>query len=85
MTQILSFTIYKENSATLVRGLFDADGTPKEFTQSQKLKDIIQQSCKNSSRVIAEVNGEIIKGPHWGEILIKEGDTIELVSFVGGG
>lgn len=39
----------------------------------------------NPSRVVVEVNFEIVKRVHFDEYKIKEGDSIEIVNFVGGG
>jgi len=61
------------------------NGQDKEFSDSQNLNDIISQFCKDTQRVIAEVNGEIVRGPQWTDTEIKDGDAIELVNFVGGG
>ena len=61
------------------------NGKPKKLLPALNLKLIVEQFCKNKTPVIAELNGEIIKTPQWEEITLKEGDAIELVSFVGGG
>ena len=61
------------------------NGVEKEFTNGVYLKDIVTQVSQNNSRVIAEVNGRIIKSTDWPQTAISEGDAIELVSFVGGG
>jgi sulfur carrier protein len=61
------------------------NGTPKELPIPIGLEQLVGQFCKNPTHVIAEVNGEIIRSPQWPGRTIKEGDTIELVSFVGGG
>ena len=61
------------------------NGKKKEFKNSVTLLSIIQQSSKQPQYVIAEVNGKVIKSPLWTKTLIKNNDTIELVSFVGGG
>lgn len=37
-------------------------------------------------RIIAiERNGEIVPKSQYGEIILKDGDSVEVVSFVGGG
>lgn len=36
-------------------------------------------------RVAIELNKEIAKKTHWDRITLKEGDNIEIVTFVGGG
>ena len=61
------------------------NGKEKEFAQLKNLKDLVSQFCRDHHHVIAEVNGEIIKCPSWDQTTIKDGDTVELVNFVGGG
>lgn len=61
------------------------NGEEKVFTDSQNLNEIINQFCRDSSRIIAEVNGDIVRAQFWEDTTLKEGDRIELVSFVGGG
>ncbi len=61
------------------------NGREKEFSGNQSLQTIIQQIGQGNPRIIAEVNGDIIKSTRWNMTKIKDGDTIELVSFVGGG
>ncbi len=61
------------------------NGKEKELNSSLNLKEMIAQFRKDTRHVIAEVNGEIIRTPHWENTPIKKGDSIELVSLVGGG
>ena len=61
------------------------NGKLKEFSSAPDLKSVVEQFCKDKTLVIAELNGEIIKLPQWEETALKEGDVVELVSFVGGG
>lgn len=61
------------------------NGTEREFGEALSLNDIITHFCKENQRVIAELNGTIVKNPCWSDITIKDGDQLELVSFVGGG
>ena len=61
------------------------NGQPKDFPDVQNLKEIVRQSCQNSNPVIAEINGNIVKNFNWDQTIVKDGDIIELVSFVGGG
>jgi len=39
----------------------------------------------NENRVVVEVNLEIVKRDYFDRYKIKEGDSIEIVNFVGGG
>lgn len=61
------------------------NGQTREIGASQSLKDVVYRFCPNTVPVIAEVNGVIVKNPQWDMVMVKEGDTIELVNFVGGG
>jgi sulfur carrier protein len=61
------------------------NGKQKELATALNLHDVIGQFCKDTHPVIAELNGHIIKKPIWNQISIKDGDTVELVSMVGGG
>lgn len=61
------------------------NGKEREYQPSASLREIINKFCKNNQKIIAEVNGQIIKNPQWDQTPIKEGDQIELINFVGGG
>lgn len=38
-----------------------------------------------SDSLVVELNREIIKQPQWSGVQLQEGDSLELLSFVGGG
>ncbi len=61
------------------------NGQPQECAQSIRLKNIIEQFCRDQRFIIAEVNGTIVKNTQWEQRTLSDGDTIELVNFVGGG
>lgn len=61
------------------------NGKLNKFTENLSLAQLISEFCKNPKHVIAEVNESIIKTPLWETTQLKDGDSIELVSFVGGG
>jgi len=61
------------------------NGHNKTLTGSANLKTAIGNIVKDPSKVIAELNGKIIKKELWTSTSIKEGDKLELVAFVGGG
>ena len=61
------------------------NGQSRECAESARLKSIIEQFCQDTRHVIAEVNGAIVKNPQWSAHTLSDGDTIELVNFVGGG
>ncbi len=47
--------------------------------------ELLNELNINPSRVIVEVNLEIVKRDKYEEYKLKEGDCIEIVNFVGGG
>ncbi len=61
------------------------NGQKKEILPPQNLREVVGRFSPSSAVLIAEVNGTIIKKNQWDEIHVNDGDTIELVSFVGGG
>ncbi len=61
------------------------NGQEKECADAVSLKNIIEQFCKDSRCVVAEVNGTVVKSPQWAQKILSAGDTVELVNFVGGG
>ena len=61
------------------------NGLEKEFQPNLNLKEIIAEFSKTRLKIIAEVNGQIIRSHQWEQIRLKDGDLVELVSFVGGG
>ncbi|MBF0570908.1 MAG: sulfur carrier protein ThiS [Candidatus Omnitrophica bacterium] len=61
------------------------NGTSRQLNSTRNLSDIVSAYCKQSRHVIAELNGCIIPPEQWGQTSLKDGDTLELVTFVGGG
>ena len=54
-----------------------ADGkTVVEYLESENYK---------MERIVVEINGNIIPKSTYAETILKDGDTVEVVSFVGGG
>ena len=39
----------------------------------------------DEKRVAVELNGDIVPKPRYGDTVFKDGDSVEVVSFVGGG
>ena len=57
----------------------------KKESQSRTLMDLVLEQDFDPDSLIAEVNFEVIRQETWQDVSIKEGDNIELLSFVGGG
>lgn len=61
------------------------NGGQKELAGQMTLTSLINNFCKNPRYVIAELNGVIVKKNGWDDSTLKDGDSVELVNFVGGG
>jgi len=59
----------------------------KEYAFSLELTgaDLLRELQITPSTVVVELNGQIVKREEFLERLIKEGDSLELVTIVGGG
>ncbi|MCR5110047.1 MAG: sulfur carrier protein ThiS [Ruminococcus sp.] len=47
--------------------------------------ELLEKLDTSSQRVAVEVNGEIVPRATYGEAVLKDGDSVEVVRFVGGG
>ena len=54
-------------------------------SKTQTLMDLVLEQDFDPDSLVAEVNFEVIRQKTWQDVSIKEGDNIELLSFVGGG
>ncbi len=61
------------------------NGQEKQLLNPINLAQLIKNSCQDPNHVIAEVNGKIVKAETWKSFSLKNNDSIELVTFVGGG
>ncbi len=58
----------------------------KDFeTSSPTLMALVSEKGFNPESLVAEVNFAVVKQDEWEQVQIKDGDNIELLSFVGGG
>ena len=60
---------------------FPDPASPTKFT----LADLIESLAMKSDRVAVELNRDIVPRDRWPATLLKEGDNLEIVHFVGGG
>ena len=63
------------------------NGTEKSFPETlpSTLGELLEQMNVNAATVVAEIDGEIIKKEDFNKTPLHEGQSIELVRFVGGG
>lgn len=61
------------------------NGQPHDISKDCSIADLLVQ-LKNNNRAIAiEINGEIVSAADFANRKIADGDSVEIVSFVGGG
>lgn len=51
----------------------------------KSLAEYLKSENYDEKRVAVERNGEIVSKSKYGETFLEDGDTLEVVSFVGGG
>jgi sulfur carrier protein len=61
------------------------NGKSVEIGSGLSLLDLVRSYRLQVDGVIVSLNDEVVTRDSWPEVLISEGDRIELVSLVGGG
>ena len=61
------------------------NGEQKELSQDMVLQWLLEQEGYDIRRIAVEINGEIVSKTLFNDKIVKSGDSIEVVSFVGGG
>ncbi len=61
------------------------NGEKREFAEATTLQQLIHSLGLESKVMAAAVNMQIVKQDAWDQAVLNDGDTIELLDFVGGG
>ncbi|MGE5217220.1 MAG: sulfur carrier protein ThiS [Chloroflexota bacterium] len=61
------------------------NGEEKEIADGLSLAAFLEQLQIRPARVVVELNRDIVARDAYGATLLVEGDTLEIVHFVGGG
>ncbi len=61
------------------------NGEEKEIAESLSVAQLLDELGLRPGRVVVELNRNVISRDAHGTTFLKEGDTIEIVHFVGGG
>lgn len=61
------------------------NGNPVLLDSPVSLTDYLEQNQYRIAQIAIERNGEILPKSRYAETLLKEGDVIEIVTFMGGG
>jgi thiamine biosynthesis protein ThiS len=62
-----------------------ANGKPVSISEGTTLLDFCKAQSVDPAHVVAELNGLIVKKEQYGDRILKDGDSFEIVRFVGGG
>ncbi len=61
------------------------NGKETEIENGITLKEFLETSGYNPEKIAVELNGEISPRKTYGDVVLKNSDKLEIVSFVGGG
>ena len=61
------------------------NGEPRTLPSLASVRDLILDLGLDEDAVAVERNRVIVRRPHWAETVLRSGDRIEVVRFVGGG
>ena len=61
------------------------NGEARDLSGPSSLADLITQLDLPAARIAIELNREVVRRNDWGGTMLKDGDRIEIVHFVGGG
>ncbi len=61
------------------------NGKPREVTDGITVQQLLEQLALQPARVAVQVNLDIIKRERYGEVTVKPGDVIEVLTFMAGG
>ena len=61
------------------------NGEPRDFADGLSLTELLEELQIRPGRVVVELNRDIVSRETHAATLLKEGDALEIVHFVGGG
>ncbi len=61
------------------------NGKEHWLSEEMKASELLEQLGYQITRIALELNGDMVPRTRLSEITVKEGDILEIVSFVGGG
>jgi thiamine biosynthesis protein ThiS len=61
------------------------NGKPMELPEATPLLDFLHSREIDPRFVVVELNGEIAKRNAFSEVVLNDGDTVEIVQMMGGG
>lgn len=65
--------------------MITVNGKEVALTGSLSVADYLEQNNYQLKRIAVEMNGDILPKYSYSDTMLKDGDRLEVVSFVGGG
>lgn len=65
--------------------MFTVNGTKKELSDVFSVTEYLEQNGYVISQIAVELNEEILPKTEYASTVLKDGDVMEIVSFMGGG
>ncbi|HET6891364.1 MAG TPA: sulfur carrier protein ThiS [Pyrinomonadaceae bacterium] len=63
----------------------EINGEKRELAEGLSLQELVQFLKLKPEQIAIELNQMVMRRAEWASTLLKEGDRIEIVHFVGGG
>jgi thiamine biosynthesis protein ThiS len=61
------------------------NGDTREFAGELNLRELVAELSLAPERVAIELNQNVVRRGEWVQTILRDGDRIEIVHFVGGG
>lgn len=61
------------------------NGEQRTVNGETSLRALLESFALSEKRVAIELNGKVVSRNSWPEIMVSDGDRLEVVHFVGGG
>lgn len=65
--------------------MVNINGVLEEKHLGQSIQALLESRNANFENVVVEYNGKIVRRHDYSTMILKENDTVEIISFVGGG
>lgn len=65
--------------------MIKVNGKEMKFEENLTFKALLEREGYNVQRVALELNGDILPKAEFASTVIRDGDKVEIVCFVGGG
>ena len=65
--------------------MITVNGKQIQLTSEMSVADYLEQNNNQINRIAVEMNEEILPKYSYSETMLKDGDRLEVVTFVGGG